>query len=67
MTRKHARKLMLELSRRIYLQQNSTLKGFGKIASFYRSNWRSDARKLGGYKAIWENEFMRELRDSVGM
>lgn len=67
MTQKHVRKLMLEIARRIYLQEHGTLKGFGKIASYYRSNWKPDAKKLGGYKAIWENEFMLLLRNNFGM
>lgn len=68
MTRKKARKLMRELSRRLYLQQHGTLKGFGKIDKFYDDSWRhKDYRVTGGYKAAWNLDIMVDLRKSVGM
>ena len=68
MSRKRARHLMLECSRRIYLNYYGTLKGFGKTARFYGDNWRhSDYKSTGGYKAAWNSEIMQELRKSVGM
>ena len=59
---------MMELSRRIYLNQNGSLKGFGKIAEFYNDNWRhKDYKSTGGYKNAWNSEIMVQLRKSVGM
>ena len=68
MTRKKARKLMTELSRRIYLENHGTLKGFGKVSKFYNDNWRHiDYSKTGGYKKAWNNDIMVQLRQSFGM
>ena len=59
MTRKRARHLMLELSRRIQLVQCGNLKGFGKIARFYDDNWRHiDYKSTGGYKSAWNSEII---------
>ena len=66
MTRKKARKLMREFSRRMYLKQHGNLKGFGKIDRFYNDDWRHrDYKATGGYKAGWEA--MKEYREIVGM
>lgn len=68
MTRKKARNLLLEMSRRIYLQQHGSLKGFGEVAKFYRDSWRhKDYKSTGGYKKAWNSEIMVALRKSVGM
>lgn len=67
MTRKTARKLCIEMARRIYLNQNGTLKGFGKVERFYDRNWRPDIRPHGGYKAVWNSELLKDIRQSVGM
>lgn len=68
MTRKKARHLMLELARRLYLQNNGNLKGFGKIAKFYRDSYRhNDYFVSGGYKATWNSELIVLLRETVGM
>lgn len=68
MKRKRARHLLLEVARRVYLGQHGTLKGFGKVAKFYRDEWRHlDYTATGGYKAAWNCEAMAALRKSVGM
>ena len=68
MNRKRARHLWLELSRRIYLDNYGTLKGFGKIAKHYRDEYRhTDYSKTGGYKAGWENDIVKQLRDYYNM
>ena len=68
MTRKKARKLMRELSRRVYLQQHGNLKGFGSVDRFYNDNWRHlDYSSTGGYKSAWNNPILKTLRESVGM
>ena len=65
MTRKRARHLMLELSRRVYLNQKGTLKGFGKMAKLYGDSWRPCDPYLS-YKDVWSVE-MKEFRKMVGM
>ncbi len=68
MSRKRARHLMLELARRIHKNYYGNLKGFGKTARFYSDDWRHlDYKSTGGYKASWNSEIIRQLRDSVGM
>lgn len=69
MTRKRARHLLMELARRMHLQEHGTLRGFGKTASFYRDSWKpaEGINKFGGYKGAWENEIIREMRKSCGM
>ena len=69
MNRKRARHLLLELSRRIYLEQHGTLKGFGNISRHYRDEWRHlDYSVTGGYKNAWNNSpIMKELREHFGM
>lgn len=68
MNRKRAGHLMLELSRRIYLDYNGTLKGFGKVAQHYRDEYRhTDYSKTGGYKVSWESEIMKKLRELYKM
>ena len=68
MTRKRARHLLLEVSRRAYLKQYGSLKGWGKIAKHYRDDWRhKDYTATGGYKNAWNSEIMTLLRESVGM
>ena len=67
MTRKRARKLMLEMVRRIHLQHNGTLEGFGGIAKFYRADWKPNINRFGGYKSAWNSKLMRDLRATVGM
>lgn len=68
MTRKRARHLLLEMSRRLYLKEHGNLKGFGKIARHYNDRWRHrDYRTTGGYKVSWNSDMMKLLRDMVGM
>lgn len=68
MTRKKARRLMIELNRRLYLKQHGTLKGFGAIERFYNDDWRhKDYKSTGGYKAAWNGYYMKVLREMVGM
>ena len=68
MTRKKARKLTMELSRRIYLDSHGTLKGFGKVSKLYNDDWRhKDYSVTGGYKKGWNNDIMVQLRQSFGM
>ena len=70
MNRKTLRHKFLELSRRIYFDNHKTYKGFGKIAKFYGENWYpvlKEIQNFGGYKACWNSEIIRQLRDSVGM
>lgn len=66
MSRKKARHLYLELSRRI-LTQSDCEKKIGEVLKFYNRNWKPDLRKFGGYKATWNSEPMLSLRKSVGM
>lgn len=71
MTRKKASHLMMELMRRIQLEQKGTLKGFGKTANFYR-DWKPSfehVRQNGvnSYKDAWECEPIKAIRASVGM
>ena len=58
---------MMEFSRRIYLKHHGNLKGFGKIAKFYRDGWRPDVRTIGGYKGMWNSDVMLTLRKTIGM
>lgn len=68
MTRKRARHLLLEMSRRLYLKEHGNLKGFGAIAKFYNDDWRHrDYKATGGYKKAWESDLMKQLRGSLGM
>lgn len=68
MNRKKARRLWIELNRRIYLKQHGTLKGFGAIERHYNDDWRhKDYKSTGGYKASWNSELVKQLRESVGM
>lgn len=68
MTRKKARNLMLEMSRRVYLKEHGTLKGFGSVAKHYRDDWRHlNYKSTGGYKNAWNSELMKLVRDYVGM
>lgn len=68
MTRKRARHLLMEMSRRLYLTDHETLKGFGKISKHYRDDWRHlNYKTTGGYKKAWDSEIMRQLRASVEM
>jgi len=70
MTRRRARHLMLEISRRLYLQEHGNLKGFGKtqIYKFYNDDWRHrDYSVTRGYKNAWNSECMLMLRKAVGM
>lgn len=67
MTRKKMKNLMMEISRRIYLDQHGTLKGWGKTARFYNSDWYPKVEQFGGYKAAWNSKVMLDLRKSVGM
>lgn len=67
MKREKARKLMLEVSRRLYLQDHGTTKGFGRIAKFYRAGWMPDNKVTGGYKNAWNSKIMKELRELTGM
>lgn len=67
MKREKARKLMLELARRIHIKEHGTLEGFGKIAKFYRANWMPNSKITGGYKAAWDSKIMCELREIIGM
>lgn len=68
MSRKRARHLLLELSRRLYLKEHGNLKGFGKIAKFYNDDWRhKDYKTTGGYKKAWNSDLMVQLRATLGM
>ena len=69
MKRKKMRKLMMELSRRIYLNHYGTLKGFGKVSKFYDDKWRPDFAKTNdkSYDSIWNCNALVQLRKSVGM
>lgn len=68
MTRKRARHLLLEMSRRLYMQEHGNLKGFGKVARHYSDSWRhANYATTGGYRAAWDSEIMTTLRRSVGM
>ena len=70
MSRKRMRHLLLEVSRRLHFEQHKTYEGFGKTAKFYGENWRpvyEEIQKLGGYKAAWNNDVVKQLRNSVGM
>lgn len=70
MSRKRTRNLFRELARRIYFDQHKTYEGFGGIAKFYGENWRplyEEIQKLGGYKAAWDSDVVKDLRNSVGM
>lgn len=67
MNRRTARHLMLELMRRVYLDQHKTLKGFGKTAKFYDRNWKPKVNEVGGYKAAWESDLLKTLRTVNGM
>lgn len=68
MKRKRARGLLLELCRRMYLKEHGTLKGFGKVAKYYRDEWRhKDYRITGGYKKAWNHDYMVTLRKACGM
>lgn len=68
MTRKRARHLLLEMSRRLYMQEHGTLKGFGKVAKHYSDSWRHANYSItGGYKAAWNSEIMVALRKAVDM
>ena len=68
MTRKRARHLLLEMSRRVYLKEHGTLKGFGKIAKHYNDDWRHiNYATTGGYKKSWNSELMVLVREYVGM
>ncbi len=68
MSRKRARHLLIEMSRRLYLEEHGDLKGFGRVMKFYNDDWRhKDFKSTGGYKAGWNCEIMRQLRASLGM
>ena len=67
MNRKKARHLFLELARRNYLDYYGTLKGFGKIAKFYRDEWKPNISALGGYKESWNSNVIKEIRKNVNM
>lgn len=68
MTRKRARHLMTEFSRRVYLKENGTLKGFGRSAKYYRDDWRHlNYAETGGYKSAWNSDVMVRLREMYGM
>lgn len=67
MNRKRARHLHLELSRRIYLREHGTLKGWGKIAKFYNDDWRPKFRLIYGYKGCWNYDIMVQVRKDYGM
>ena len=67
MNRKRARHLFMELARRNYLKYYGSLKGFGKVAKFYREEWRPDVSKIGSYKACWEYPTIKEIRGLFNM
>lgn len=68
MTRKKARKLTMELSRRLYIMEHGNLKGFGKVSKSYRDGWRHlNYSTTGGYKKGWNSELMVQVRQIVGM
>lgn len=70
MNRKTMRHKMLELSRRIYFDNHKTYEGFGKISCFYNGDWHPkyvEIQKFGGYKACWDSDVIRKLRNLVGM
>ena len=66
MSRKRANHLMLELTRRIYMQKNGNLKGFGKLRAF-KAYWKFYNMPTCGYKAVWDSEELLKVRRSVGM
>ena len=53
MKRKRAQHLFLEFARRTYFWYNGTLKGFGKIARFYNSDWKPKIKASDSYKRIY--------------
>lgn len=69
MTQKKARHLMMELSRRLYIEQKGTLKGFGKVSKFYNDKWSPRFGSYGvySYDDVWNNETITAIRKSVGM
>lgn len=69
MTRKRFRHLLMEVSRRAHLNVHGDLKGFGNTSKFYDRNWRMKCHpgEVGGYRAAWESEALKDLRASVGM
>lgn len=69
MTQKKARHMMMEVSRRIYMNANGTLKGFGKISRFYNDQWKPRFGEMGinSYDDAWNMDAMVALRKTVGM
>ena len=60
---------MMNLARIMYLKEKGTLKGFGKISSFYGRNWRPNMgviQDCGGYRNVWNSKLMRDLRAAYG-
>jgi hypothetical protein len=57
----------MELARRVYLETHGNLKGFGKIARFYRKDWKPDVAYRGGYKSVWNTLAMKYVRMLYGM
>lgn len=67
MNRKRARHLFMELARRNYLDYYGSLKGFGKVAKFYRDEWKPDISIIGSYKSAWEHSTVKEMRSLYNM
>ena len=67
MNRKRARHLFMELARRNYLEYYGSLKGFGKVAKFYRDEWRPDIYIIGSYKSAWEHQAIKGMRNLYNM
>lgn len=72
MKREKARHMFMEVARRIYENENGNLKGFGKIAKFYRDDWRPDFKKaseqgMDSYYKMWNSDLMVRLRSSINM